>query len=422
MATQKVQIPTSNFIRVYELGINDGLLNYVNQAYSSQSHNVRQNLYAIIANLVWTEQISVSRSRKTYNSRTWPSWYTFSDAVRAQDILIEEGLVEKYRGRQGLSTRLKRLDKLDDVYATCSFSTYKKNTDKLSSIALNGENLFEDEKIAMVEREITLDENEGFLLERRKLIDDFNSNSFLGNTVLGFESSKLTLSTVREYASDLSKPRPVGMAENTFLTSMFTSNGGGRLYTRYASYQNIPQNLRRLLTLNGNNSRELDYSGMHVNLLYYLNGKANEYEDPYFPVLYLLGFTSSDTNVRDALKKLIITTINCNFEFEKSRKAFYYHNNDLRKYLESEGISFKDAFSAVNEAYGEVTQKNVDIHKLMYMESKIMCEVLRKLRNEKIVALPLHDSTIFMENNYRDVKDIMQATYRDITSRDILVK
>jgi len=97
-------------------------------------------------------------------------------------------------------------------------------------------------------------------------------------------------------------------------------NKGGRFYGGW--WQRCPKDCRKRIMMDGMMTSEIDYSGLHVVLLYSqegINYWAEINEDPY----HLDGINNIDTNIdlRDAAKLLLLTTINADEEL-KAFQAF----------------------------------------------------------------------------------------------------
>tara|TARA_B110000008_G_C16682739_1_gene449435 strand:+ start:132 stop:566 length:435 start_codon:yes stop_codon:yes gene_type:complete len=97
-------------------------------------------------------------------------------------------------------------------------------------------------------------------------------------------------------------------------------NKGGRFYGGW--WQLCPKDYRKRIMMDGMMTSEIDYSGLHVVLLYSqegINYRAEINEDPY----HLDGINNIDPNIdlRDVAKLLLLTTINADEEL-KAFQAF----------------------------------------------------------------------------------------------------
>ncbi len=408
----------TDFLNVYNLGSNLSLISFADRLSSSEF--VKRNIYAILTNLVWRESVSVSRSRKTYKNDKWPVWYKYSDSLRAQDILIESGYVIKSKGHTGVSTKLTRTEQLENLLKNINFEVYKQDTNSLYILTLDREPI--DDNLNELKNKFTLPVTYEVLDNSRKSINSLNDENYLGGVSLGFNRTT-TLFDLQKFVSNVNSKRSISMAENVFLTGMFSSKGSGRLYCRYPSYQYIPKKLRSHLTINGFETSENDFAGMHVNLLYYILGKQNpNIEDPYIIVTDELKITGN-LELREAIKKLIIIAINCEFDELKTKKAFTYNNYSLLKKLNEADINIEHAFNVVkkNMMIDDI-KSDFDIHKLFFHESQIMLNIMTALRLNGIVGLPLFDAVISTPQHHLDVVTIMNEEYQRYTGYNISVK
>lgn len=196
----------------------------------------------------------------------------------------------------------------------------------------------------------------------------------------------------------------------------------GRLHTRgYRHYQGIPSLERKEITINGDSTVELDFSGLHPNLLYADVGIQNE-KDPY-------SIIDERSEVRLFLKIILLCMINSNDYNDAQRGA----NNWLLKHRE---ILIQLKAIGITRA-GPLMAKFIQEHKLiahylcsgnhtgmklMNKDSKIALDVIIHFGKKGIPILSIHDSFI-VQIQYRDeLYEVMKNTYLKHTGFNIKVK
>jgi hypothetical protein len=123
----------------------------------------------------------------------------------------------------------------------------------------------------------------------------------------------------REYEIDYrpdgkSKRRPLFPVLFTVFTADF--DHGGRFYTGRGGHTNLSKEERATIEFNGCKTTELDFAGLHIRMLYHLNGHAfNLGADPYGAVLTQLNISPKSTferfpSIRDDLKETLLALIN----------------------------------------------------------------------------------------------------------------
>jgi hypothetical protein len=268
-----------------------------------------------------------------------------------------------------------------------------------------------------------------YMLEDYERVERLNRDYFPG-MFLGFEDGAIvntdgmTFEDVRELMKNEGNVAALNMATNVFFTAMFSYDGGGRLYQRCDSFQNIKKGMRGFLTINGNGTRQADYSGMHVNMLYFLKGQENPFfEDPYFPVLNDLGLPD---DCRKAVKKCAIVSLNTADYREYARAMAGNHMREVQLLIRN-GARLRDVYGSMMRIYGKDNEDFFERNPskpavIMFHESRILKDVIDELCEREIKAVPLHDAVIYDEDHHGEVEEIMREKYRAATGNDIMVK
>ncbi len=407
----------------------------IDRIFPRVTEEVHNNIYTIFSGLLIHPKVAVSRSHEHYKSYNNSSWYTGHYAVKSQDMLAERGLIEIKKGRRarsgfekGFCSVINATDALDSLLKGTIIKPVKVDTHNQPVLTLD--------RKPLTPREIEKIGNDLFEdppLSRSVLINDYNRVSWLNKNyfsemALGFEGGAglslegTTFEEAREMFGNEGENYDFGIATNVFFTSMFTSKGCGRLFQRCDSFQNLPKESRKNLTINGSRTNQADYSGMHVNVLYFLHENENPYDDPYEPVLKELGLPNKPF-LREAVKKCTIVALN-NPDYSSYSKAMVWNHLGHVKRLDRHGISLRKAYEALLKAHKIIVpvNSNVEADKVMFVESSIMKGVLEDLSKSNIKALPLYDAVIYDYRYEGVVEKIMKYRYKSYTGNEIYVK
>lgn len=202
---------------------------------------------------------------------------------------------------------------------------------------------------------------------------------------------------------------------------------GGRFYTLGGfPYQTIKKEHRKLITIDGYPTKEVDFKAMHLNMLYAWAGIKLE-QDPYV----IEGLE------RDVVKALVLRFVNSEnlggfkSAVTKSAKPEFKHKMDCpierakihpdsrKSFIEGlpDGITGEEAHGYLASAYADIreyiAQENIGL-RLQNTDSRIMDVILVELCERGIVALPIHDSVIVKENDVPTAMEVMKKSYKDI--------
>ena len=180
---------------------------------------------------------------------------------------------------------------------------------------------------------------------------------------------------------------------------------GGRYYG--APWQFIGSELRKFITIDGQETVEPDYSGHHLRMLYHLQGI--DYQR------YPYAFGKAEW--RPLCKDVALIMINC--------RAKRYLTNSINKRFRDKGrdkefgaeILNKDIIKkmvAECEAFHDPIKgffcSDVGI-KLQYIDSEITSYILDYFISRDIPILPIHDSYVVAENNRQELHLLMMEAY-----------
>jgi hypothetical protein len=200
------------------------------------------------------------------------------------------------------------------------------------------------------------------------------------------------------------------------LTSNYSGDWehGGRFYAHgmfgMVDYQQLSKEERSTIKINGENTAEVDYSCLHLSLMYAKCGKQ------------LKGDAYGWYTDRKIAKLVTIITLN--------NTCYYNAVYAVQKALEGteERCNASKLVSAMLKYHKTISDRifnsfgQINALALQHTDSVIMEKVLKSLHNRNIPALPVHDSVIVHEK-YRDTAiRIMKEQYKQVTGFEIEVK
>ena len=190
-------------------------------------------------------------------------------------------------------------------------------------------------------------------------------------------------------------------------------NVHGRCYSLANGIQSLKRNERKRLKVNGNRVKEVDYSSLHPNMLYALNGIQVNNKDMYDIGNWYVNEGLSEEEARKAVKMMLLRMINA----KNSSNAIYSFKkawNEEHGYYKNSRIEWLyKLFNAINVAHSQIAHEfctGKGIY-LMNLDGKLIREVCWRLTREQICALGIHDSVV-VESRYQDkAKQIMKEEY-----------
>ena len=199
-------------------------------------------------------------------------------------------------------------------------------------------------------------------------------------------------------------------------------NKGGRFYGAW--WQNIPSELRRYITIDANPTIEVDYRGIHIAILYALEGidyyASEENKDPY----------NVDGWERDDVKLLLQIVLNTSRRNVIVAYKDSMLENNLSPYSTTELSELISKFEEIHAPIKHYFYGNVGVY-LQNLDAKIAESVLMNCMqlgetnaygfNEKFVVLPIHDSFIVEARYEYLLKNAMKTAVSEaITNMQIM--
>ncbi len=212
---------------------------------------------------------------------------------------------------------------------------------------------------------------------------------------------------------------------NAVLTAIFKNKFtmGGRLYTKgYRHHQGFSGANRKEITINGESIVELDYSGLHPNLLYSAEG-IQYFGDPYKAI-------DNRGVLRDFLKMILLCLINSKIRVQAISAANFwlYEHKEEKAKLENEigAININEFVDKFFEVHKKISHYFCNENKTglrsMNKDAKIALDIINHFGKQNIPCLPIHDSFIVQEKYRDELKSVMQNTYKKHTGFRIKIK
>lgn len=200
------------------------------------------------------------------------------------------------------------------------------------------------------------------------------------------------------------------------LTSNYSGDWehGGRFYAHgmfdMVDYQQLSKEKRSTIKINGENTAEVDYSCLHLSLMYAKCGKQ------------LKGDAYGWHTDRKIAKLVTIITLN--------NTCYYNAVYAVQKALEGtyEAWNASKLVSAMLKYHKAISDRifnsfrAVDALTLQHTDSVVMEKVLKSLHKRNIPALPVHDSVIVPAKYRNTAIRIMKEQYKQVTGFEIEVK
>lgn len=199
---------------------------------------------------------------------------------------------------------------------------------------------------------------------------------------------------------------------------------GGRLYTAGRdNYQSaLTKDERRKILIDGDETVELDFCGLHPRLLY--NEEGIPYgKDPY-DVIW-----PDETALRPLWKTVIFAMVNSESEAEAikscnneiNHKGYKTLRRLLHRGTKEKSLEINDLFALVKKAHRPIAHHfcTVACRRLMNTDSKIALEIIEFFTNRDIPILNIHDSFIVQAQYADRLESVMKRAYRHYTGSSV---
>jgi len=354
--------------------------------------------------------IGLSESSYTANSR-YNELYISFQLVRIVHLAVGFGLIDYHSGTEGSGkvTRIWPTAYLIDKFIEADLDLKDIHRHPNMEVICLGKNSFEVEvdrskKHNYVEYE-DKDAPEGIHQWRidLKAYNKLLTESFIDIVTLEVPFIKHPYwdKTLKRYRQQTVEVSPI----NSFVKRIFYREDwtlGGRFHGGW--WQMVGSKWRKHIFINDKPTDEQDFSGLHVTLLYGLEGLQPP-PDPY--ALNLESNFTKEEN-RKITKGLVLTAINA-----KSRKAAFkafregQKTGSAQKGLKDTELSIiLDAFCSNNQPIEHYLCKDMGV-KLMAMDGRITAKVINHFTNKGIPVLTVHDSYLLDIEYQKELNEVM---------------
>ncbi len=192
---------------------------------------------------------------------------------------------------------------------------------------------------------------------------------------------------------------------------------GGRFYGGW--WQGINSGLRREILIDGENVVELDFTAMHLHMLYALDGKVCDLNDPY-ALPSVLG-ERDEKKFRKLMKKYLLYSLNSSNKkqaMQGLRKEVMDNANQYPEDKEKREGCFRE-FDALHSKIKQCFYCGKGME-LQNLDSKIAEGVINDFLRMDEVVLCVHDSFLCKYSLEKELLDSMKRHYREVMKVDIV--
>lgn len=402
---------------------------------------VVEYLFMVVANIAKAymqgECVAIPRSSKFLNGET-----VFSDRklskgtfITVLDFLINNRLIAEHRGHfdrecnSGQISRYWAKRVLYEHFKTLKFSDFC-TVKPIPSVILHDST---GKTISFVENRISqIFSGEIFCINTLYKSNKFNYISDISKSILN--------NTYYKYSNPTYIHPPIlGRNDNSCkeilyprISAVFSRGSfdcGGRLYSivkRGMGWQNLSQEERHTITINGESTVELDFKALHISMLYAIMGIQIR-EDPY---------TYFSTEMRSLYKTLMLRLLNARSirgTLQSIERTLWTLKR--KPFILSKEMKILNAVEKFKPNWNKLVSELMEHHKpirhffgsdcgvyLQRLDGEMMLHILSVLAQEGIPALPVHDSVIVPRHAQNRTAEVMQTTYRHYMGFDCVVE
>lgn len=197
-------------------------------------------------------------------------------------------------------------------------------------------------------------------------------------------------------------------------------NSGGRMYLDQGSIQSISKEDRKGITIDGQETVELDYRALHVMLLYSIENIDYGDNDPYD--IDMKGFSKPLS--RSLAKFAILIMLNAQ-DYKTTLRAF---SSEIKKYynieeLRESGDIEQGAIVSYNNILEDIVFKHNKVRDYFYSgiglflqsrDSRIMDIILADFEGRGKLAIPIHDSIIVKKEDADLAEEVMRSAFEQV--------
>ena len=351
--------------------------------------------------------VGMSKSAYKTNSR-YNSLFISPKIIDIINHAHAVGLIDKKTGSEqsGKTTRIRASDFLASTFKQANLSLFDMTQEYPNKevIVLSKHEFIEDKK-KRIEVEY-LDTDLESIPAMRQQLHDYNALIWRTHIDIPTLEEPVVEQPYWDAKAGETKIRRVRLTQdNKFVRRVFYRadwNLGGRFHGGW--WQSIKEDWRKQIYLNDEATIEQDYSGLHINLLYGLQGLQPQ-EDPY-TIDTLLGFKEAEQ--RKIVKGIALMGINA----KNPKKAFAAFRQDQQTGSAEKSMTDKqlqlllDGFKEKHPAIADsiCTDKGVE---LMNVDGRITAKIINHFTKKNIPVLTVHDSYITQEHHAGELRRAM---------------
>lgn len=189
---------------------------------------------------------------------------------------------------------------------------------------------------------------------------------------------------------------------------------GGRMHGGF--WQNLSKEMRGNILMDDMPTVEVDFSGMHISIIYALEGSTPP-QDPYrLSEVLLEGYTADQQ--RKVVKGLVLMAINA----KGSNKAFSAYRDDQKTGSREKGLTNAQLKQLLDQFIEEnqTTEKYLCSDKgveLMHYDGEIAYRVICNFTNRNLPLLCVHDSFIVKHTHDNDLYNTMIKEAKEVVGQ-----
>lgn len=353
--------------------------------------------------------IGVGMSRSAYKANT--RYNALFISAKIMDIINHAflmGLIDKKTGSQQSAkvTRIRASEKLAAIFSKSELTLFDLTEEQPNQevIILSDYDYINDKK-----KRIQVDyKNTDFehIESMRDQVQQYNALLWKTFIDIPTREEPVIEQPYWDKKAGLIKIRRVRLSQdNKFVRRVFYRadwNLGGRFHGGW--WQSIKEDWRKQIYINDEATVEQDYSGLHINLLYGLQGLEPQ-RDPY-TLDNLLDFR--DAEQRKIVKGIVLNAINADSE-ESAYKAFrqQQETGSLEKSLKNKQLQLLlDAFREKHPSIADSICKDKGVE-LMEVDGRITAKVINHFTKKQIPVLTVHDSYITPHTHTGELRRVM---------------
>jgi len=344
-------------------------------------------------------------------------FFKYDAMIKLLDALVELGFIEQYLGfydsdnpRLSKTTRIKATPKLVD-FLTQDYLIKEGMIERAPST----ECIILRDKVDGKKTDLDYEDTSDTRAMRQNL---YNYNNLLRDMFISIpEVHNVGIPTISGANTFVTQ-------NEKFVRRIFNNNSwkeGGRYYGGW--WQRIPKEWREKIRFWDMATVEVDYSGLHIVLLYAREG-INYWKvkavDPYA----IEGIEQSE-RMRALLKTVLLTAINSRTKQEAIKAVNYHITNHFEDFcwVRNEGLSIGDLIDHFTEGHQAVSQyffTSVGL-RLQNCDAKIAEEVIKHFTEQGIPVLCMHDSFIIEAKNKAELKRVMNEAITRVKDEEALL-